>query len=349
LLPAHHALLNELASMSNSAEPSTFHTFLADLDGQGKLLRCYTQNIDGLESRAGLELGLPTKPTSPRKASSHTPRCIPLHGQLSTLHCPLCLTSVPLADHLPLPPHPLACPTCDLSSSIRSALAERSRKTGYLRASVVLYGEEHPQGELIGSAVERDLKGSGKKGEKEGKVDLLLVAGTSLSIPGVKRIVKEMARALQSQSRGNVPRVIMVNREMPKGKEWEGVFDTSIAGDIQEFAALCVDSTFTQAPPTPITTSKKRKQSTPRKMPTANTYPTPSPTPPTRKRPRNTDAVSEDPVTPTKRRALGAKSMLGRPVYPPTPESLEKENPGFASLCASPLSDRGRLLEDEEL
>jgi NAD-dependent SIR2 family protein deacetylase len=333
--------------MSNSAEPSAFHQFLADLDGQGRLLRCYTQNIDGLESRAGLELGLPTKPASPRKAGSHTPRCIPLHGQLSTLHCPLCLTSVPLADHLPLPPHPLPCPTCDLSSSIRSALSERSRKTGYLRASVVLYGEEHPQGELIGSAVERDLKGSGKKGEKEGKVDLLLVAGTSLSIPGVKRIVKEMARALQSQSRGNLPKVIMLNREMPKGKEWEGVFDTFIAGDIQDFAALCSDPTFTQAPPTPTTTPRKRKvSSTPKKVATNNPYPTPSPTP-TRKRPRTSDVESEAPITPTKRRVV--KSLLIRPVYPPTPESLEKEKPDFSFECASPLSDRGRLLLVEEL
>jgi len=333
--------------MSISAEPSAFHKLLADLDGRGRLLRCYTQNIDGLEGRAGLEIGLPTKPDSPRKVVSQTPRCIPLHGQLSTLHCPLCLTSVPLADHLPLPPHPLACPTCDLSSSIRSALSERSRKSGYLRASVVLYGEEHPQGELIGSAVERDLKGSGKKGEKEGKVDMLLVAGTSLSIPGVKRIVKEMARALQSHSRGNLPRVIMVNREMPKGKEWEGVFDTIIAGDIQEFAALCVDPTFTQAPPTPITTPKKRKQSTPRKVPMANPYPTPSPTP-TRKRPRKTDLESDGPVTPLKRKGV-VKSLQQNTVYPPTPESLEKEKPVFSSLYASPLSDRGRLLHDEEL
>jgi NAD-dependent SIR2 family protein deacetylase len=332
--------------MSNSAEPSAFHNFLADLDGQGRLLRCYTQNIDGLESRAGLELGLSTKPTSPRKVVSHTPRCIPLHGQLSTLHCPLCLTSVPLTDHLPLPPHLLPCPTCDLSSSIRSALSERSRKTGYLRASVVLYGEEHPQGELIGSAVERDLKGSGKKSEKEGKVDLLLIAGTSLSIPGVKRIVKEMARALQSQTRGNLPRVIMVNREMPKGKEWEGVFDTFVAGDIQDFAALCSDPTFAQAPPTPVTT-KERQQSTPRKTPIANPYPTPSPTP-TRKRPRKSDLESEAPITPTKRRGV-VKSLQQRSVYPPTPESLEKEKPDFSSICAGPLSDRGRFLLHEDL
>jgi NAD-dependent histone deacetylase SIR2 len=226
-------------------------------------------------------------------------------------------------------------------------LSERSRKTGYLRASVVLYGEEHPQGELIGSAVERDLKGTGKKEEKEGKVDLLLVAGTSLSIPGVKRIVKEMARALHGRKgTAGTPRVLMINREMPKGKEWEEVFDTFIAGDIQEFAEYCSDPAFAQAPPTPATTPKKRKVSTPKEV-TANPWPTPSPTP-TRKRTRGSEPATEGPITPIKRRPI-SKSVLGRPVFPPTPESLEKTQSESIPECSSPLSERSRPLHDEDL
>ena len=338
--------------MSDSAEPSQFHQLLADLDGQGKLLRCYTQNIDGLEGKAGLEIGLPTNPSdSWRKTVGRTPRCIPLHGQLSTLHCPLCLTSVPLIEQLPLPSNPIPCPTCDLTSSIRSALSERQRKIGYLRASVVLYGEEHPQGELIGSAVERDLKGTGRLGEKEGKVDFLLVAGTSLSIPGVKRIVKEMARVLHTRKSG-LPRVVMVNRELPKGAGWDGVFDTFIAGDIQDFAAHCSMPTLTQGSTTTTTAttpSKKRKfDTTPKKVAPTNPYPTPSPTP-TRKRPRPSVAgsVSQGPVTPSKRRAV-AKSSLGQPEYPPTPESLEKGQAHFVNVCASPLSHRSTPLHGDE-
>jgi NAD-dependent SIR2 family protein deacetylase len=333
--------------MSNTAEPSRFHQLMSDLDGQGRLLRCYTQNIDGLEGRAGLDIGLPPKPRPAKErtppSSIRTPRCIPLHGQLSTLHCPLCLTSVPLIDHLPLPPHLLPCPTCDLASSIRSALSERTRKTGYLRASVVLYGEEHPQGESIGSAVERDLKGTGRKDEKEGKVDLLLVAGTSLSIPGVKRIVKEMARVLHSHSRKNgLPRVILINREFPKGAEWNGVFDTFIAGDIQDFATCWSDPSYTRPPPASSTTPRKRiLETTPKKPTTINPYPTPSPTP-TRKRPRASDLVSDGPVTPTKRRAT---AKLGRPECPITPQSLQKPEREWTAICASPLSDRGSSLD----
>jgi NAD-dependent SIR2 family protein deacetylase len=346
LLPAHHALLNELASLSDAADPSTFHNLLSDLDGQGRLLRCYTQNIDGLEGRAGLEIGLPPNPTkikSPRKSSAgktesdnqRTPRCIPLHGQLSHLHCPLCLTSCPLVDYLPLPPHPIPCPTCDLSSSIRSALSERQRKVGHVRASVVLYGEEHPQGELIGKAVERDLRGTGRIGEKEGKVDLLLVAGTSLSIPGVKRIVKEMARSLKSRSGG--PKVILVNREMPKGAEWQGVFDTFIAGDVQDFARYCSDQTFALSTTTPIpemATPKKRKATTSKEIDISTAYPTPSPTP-ARKRPRMHHAEVEAPTTPTKRTTPAGKTLPGVV----TPQSLERGEYAFSEVPPSPLSD----------
>lgn len=358
MLPAHHALLNELASLSNAADPSTFHNLLSDLDGQGRLLRCYTQNIDGLEGRAGLEIGLPpnhSKAKPPRKSQSadtlesdnrRTPRCIPLHGQLSHLHCPLCLTSVPLDDYLPLPPHPLPCPTCDLSSSIRSALSERQRKTGHLRASVVLYGEEHPQGELIGKAVERDLRGTGRIGEKEGKVDLLLVAGTSLSIPGVKRIVKEMAKSLHSSSRSKSgvrtggPRVILVNSEMPKGAEWQEVFDTFIAGDIQDFARYCTDPNFALC--TEMATPKKRKVATPKKDDLSNAYPTPSPTP-TRKRPRISSTVDE-PTTPTKRRSPGGKGKQGGWNGLATPQSLKKKGEYvFSEIPPSPMSgEQGR-------
>jgi hypothetical protein len=43
------------------------HQLLRTLDGQGRLLRVYTQNIDGLEEKTGLKAGLPQKPPSKGK------------------------------------------------------------------------------------------------------------------------------------------------------------------------------------------------------------------------------------------------------------------------------------------
>lgn len=328
-------------------------------------MRCYTQNIDGLEARAGLEVGIPARHTrsSPKKglsassvidgsgpptpglspSSSPThhppaPRCIPLHGQLTHLYCQLCPTIVPLASHLPLPPYQIPCPTCHLSSSIRHALSERQRKVGSLRASVVLYGEEHPQGELIGSVVERDLRGIGRKGEKEGKVDLLLVAGTSLAIPGVKRIVKEMARSLAGPSRSpggdrkkrEGPGTILVNREIPKGAEWEGIFDTFISGDIQDFTTRYLTNLeFECSLPTPSPNSERYR--TPKKRKAATGMPPTPDTTPSRlvKSALSSSTRTLMPETPTrtpttKRRRvdidIGSESRIGLPLTPrPTP------------------------------
>ncbi|ORX38659.1 DHS-like NAD/FAD-binding domain-containing protein [Kockovaella imperatae] len=293
LLPHHHALMTELASLSLSTQPTGFHRYLKALDDEGRLLRVYTQNIDLLEAKAGLELGIPELPrSSPRKARvkpnltpasppispsrppSTTPeedspsftqhasvsrpyRAIPLHGTLSSLHCPVCSTSVPLYDYLPLPTGPIPCPACEDASSIRTALAERPRKSGSLRPSVVLYGEEHPEGEKIGQVVERDLKGTGSKVAREGRVDFLLVCGTSLSILGVKRIVKEMAKSLQSRP-GTEIKTVFVNDEPPKptAAEWEDVFDVFVRGDVQDFVTKYVANlAYVIDPVTP----KKRK------------------------------------------------------------------------------------------
>ncbi|ORY35391.1 DHS-like NAD/FAD-binding domain-containing protein [Naematelia encephala] len=294
LLPHHHGLMTRLAELADRADPTAFHRWLKDIDDSGRLVRCYTQNIDGLESKAGLGVGVPlgppprkrrkiatstvhssttlvetprpmsttipetpppmsnllpetdpdpffppTPPSSQPTASTSTspPRVIPLHGTLSDLTCPRCSSHFPLGPHLPLPPHHLPCPSCTLSASLRAALAERSRPIGNLRAGVVLYGEHHPHGESIGAAVERDLRA-------KPAVDLVLVVGTSLSVPGVKRMVTEFARSVRS-SRSNGAsgtrtaevKCVCVNREW-LGKSWEGVFDTFLKGDAEDFVRL---------------------------------------------------------------------------------------------------------------
>jgi NAD-dependent histone deacetylase SIR2 len=317
LLPAHHELLNDLVRRSDDASPTHFHLFLARLEGEERLLRCYTQNIDGLEGKAGLDVGIRSEAfkgrtgsgnrarSNPRKKVVEKPsgesdlmnadmtvpltppsptllplpnlgtdlpfdphphphpqprshRVIPLHGQLNTLICALCKYVIPITPHLPLPGNPIPCPSCHDHATIRTALSERARPVGALRANVVLYGEEHPQGESIGSIVERDLRGTGRKGEKEGKADMLLVAGTSLAVPGVKRIVKEMSRALSTRSG---LRTVFINNEPPiRGNaEWEGVFDVWVKGDVQRFVTDVLDNPAYWTPPTLPRTPRKRK------------------------------------------------------------------------------------------
>ncbi|KAK4683594.1 hypothetical protein P7C73_g6645, partial [Tremellales sp. Uapishka_1] len=290
LLPLHHELINTLSALSAAATPTPFHAFLKHAHEEGRLKRCFTQNIDGLERKAGLEVGI---------GSSST--CIPLHGQLDSLTCTLCPALLPLSTFLPLPlsPTPIACPTCSLEASLRLALSERARPTGTLRANIVLYGEEHPQGERIGHVIEKDIRST---------VDLLLVAGTSLLIPGVKKLVKDISRSIRrNESHPRGIRTVLLNEQLPKG-EWKNVFDVWVKGDIQDFV---VD--YLATPSIPTSTPRKSAQtqtkptsppgssdfSTPRKHKAATVFPpTPRPTPPFSQAKRQRER--EPDTTPTK-------------------------------------------------
>lgn len=209
-------MIAQLFELSDAATPTPFHRLLRALSDQGKLLRVYTQNIDGIESKSGLSFGVPeganlqkpSKGASPvlqqpkflgmNTSSERTPICIPLHGTLETLRCQCCATAFPLGDYLPflksgnLPD----CPQCASTEEIRLRSGKRAHGIGKLKPSVVLYNEVHKDAELVGEAVLKDLGGGSKKGVSE--ADLVLVVGTSLKVPGTKRIVREFANAIHS-------------------------------------------------------------------------------------------------------------------------------------------------------
>ena len=273
-------MIAQLAEMSESAQPTPFHHLLRALYDRGKLLRVYTQNIDALESKSGLTFGVPEvggprgKPKSRAGPSAsqdmpgrlpspppEIPRCIPLHGTLGTMHCVSCTHVFPLRDHLEhlssgIPPY---CPECTTLEKVRQMSGKRSRGVGKLRPSVVLYNEDHKDGEHVGEVVRKDLTGSSPR------ADLLLVVGTSLRVPGTKRIVREFSKAVRlratkanantnttaegdSQTPISSPRRSPVANEGPitsvylnldfpvPTRDWEGVFDVWLKGDAQQFA-----------------------------------------------------------------------------------------------------------------
>ncbi|KAL1949291.1 hypothetical protein VTO73DRAFT_8172 [Trametes versicolor] len=290
-------MIAQLSQMSESAEPTPFHRFLRVLDERRRLLRVYTQNIDALEEKSGLSFGVPEldcKRYKPRPAKgkantalvdppeepvagrlpsppAETPRCIPLHGTLQMMHCQTCRHSYPLRDYIgPLASGtPPPCPQCTALEETRQLVGKRSRGVGRLRPSVVLYNEDHKDGEEVGNVVRKDLIGS-SKGKGRAGADLLLVVGTSLRVPGTKRIVREFSKAVRSRYDAmNAPpedaatsshglatptpsprrspaedeeppvRTVYLNLDFPvPTREWEGVFDVWIRGDAQSFARM---------------------------------------------------------------------------------------------------------------
>ncbi|KAG6915866.1 hypothetical protein DXG01_009573 [Tephrocybe rancida] len=303
-------MIAQLWGLSQAAKPTAFHNVLRALDDRGKLLRVYTQNIDAIEEKCGLSFGVPEfedkrckgrskmmtaaadcliKETSPYEASrllcppADPPRCIPLHGTLQSMHCQICNYTYPLEEHLSslTSGQPPQCPECTSMEQTRQLIGKRARGVGKLRPSVVLYNEAHKDGEGVGEVVKKDLIGS-SKGKGRSGADLLLVVGTSLRVPGTKRMVREFAKAVRSRgtrsshstpSPGSSPRPspgtdeeppmksIYLNLDFPvPTREWEGVFDAWIQGDAQGFADMLQEEIEREARAKELASERKRRR-----------------------------------------------------------------------------------------
>ncbi|WFD19084.1 hypothetical protein MCAP1_001304 [Malassezia caprae] len=192
-----YAMMAELKDMADAAQPTLFHHWLKRLDMEGRLQRVYTQNIDGLEEKAGLTLGVGSGEAlvsgSKRKrtgrawqrsqsdsavlSASHEapapqplfPRAIPLHGNLSSLSCMLCshtqtldaARDVRARDALETLRRgdPVWCERCETADELRTSAGLRSRGIGRMKINVVLYHGENDTAEHVGACVERDLLG----------------------------------------------------------------------------------------------------------------------------------------------------------------------------------------------
>ena len=303
-------MIAQLSDLSQAAQPTSFHYLLRALDDRGRLLRVYTQNIDAIEQKSGLSFGVPEFEGKRNKSRSkqkfniadqpypaastsrllsppvETPRCIPLHGTLQTMHCQICNHSFPLHQYLPslTSGQPPSCPECISLETTRQLVGKRPRGIGKLRPNVVLYNEAHKDGEGVGDVVQRDLIGS-SKGKGRSGADLLLVVGTSLRVPGTKRMVREFAKAVRARSASTkdessslatpapspcrspmadeepVPKAVYLNLDFPvPTREWEGVFDAWIQGDAQLFSEMLHAEIEKEAKAKEIVVERKKKR-----------------------------------------------------------------------------------------
>ena len=220
------------------------HKFIRQLRDQRKLVRCYTQNIDGLEGREGLitdlsrgtgvrtrftknSVNLPYSPINSLPGSKLDGGCevVQLHGDLESLRCTICsetfqwdeengevLLSKGVAPN---------CPKCAAKNQIREDKGMRSTTVGTLRPNIVLYGEQHPFAEELGAITESDLKLG---------PEVVLILGTSLKVNGLQVIVREFARSVHAKT-SKKRKVIFVNHTKPPGGVWREFIDYHIAMD----------------------------------------------------------------------------------------------------------------------
>jgi len=175
----------------------------------------------------------------------------------------------------------------------RQLIGKRPRRVGKLRPSVVLYNEDHKDAEGVGEIVRRDLVGA-PKGRGRSGADLVLVVGTSLKVPGTKRIVREFSKAVRTRATGSAKatssessplssqsssrsqpssskgdsredeppiRSIYLNLDFPvPTREWDGVFDAWVQGDAQTFARMLLEELSKEAIAKEQAAERKRRR-----------------------------------------------------------------------------------------
>ncbi|CCD22829.1 NAD-dependent histone deacetylase SIR2 NDAI_0A06750 [Naumovozyma dairenensis CBS 421] len=192
---------------------SPLHSFIKMLYDKGKLLRNYTQNIDNLESYAGIPAD----------------KLIQCHGSFATASCVTCHWKLPGEKifsnirNLELP----LCPYCyekrkqyfpasdpNEETQVENPLKDRILNSfGVLKPDITFFGEALPS--KFHKSIREDIL----------KCDLLICIGTSLKVAPVSEIVNMLP--------ANVPQVL-INRDPVRHAE----FDISLLGYCDEIATL---------------------------------------------------------------------------------------------------------------
>lgn len=200
--------ISELKKLCDASSPNLMHEFLVSFPKS----RIYTQNIDGLEEKAGMLFT--------RTMGTHG---VYLHGNLSFLVCQYCgfksrfdseaVKALEDGDEI-------FCGKCTARSNKEQNQGRRKRPIGTMHPGLIHYHQSHPDGAFIGKLIEKDKD-----------CDMFIVIGTSLKVDGIKKIVKLFAKSISVAGRR-----ILVNKTA-LGKEWDGVFDYFYEGDCIDFIA----------------------------------------------------------------------------------------------------------------
>ncbi|OBU01366.1 hypothetical protein VE01_00238 [Pseudogymnoascus verrucosus] len=216
-----HDMVREMSHMTRQANPTMFHHMIATIAEEGRLMRLYTQNVDGIDT--SLE---PLRTNIPLNSRGPWPKTIQLHGGLEKMVCTKCRALSDFDGSLFEGSEPPSCKACEELDEIRTTLAgKRSHGIGRLRPRIVLYNEYNPDEEAIGAVTTADLKS---------RPDAVIVVGTSLKVPGVKRIAREMCQVARGRKDGFTA---WINHgPEPVGLEFKDCWDLVIRGDCDEVA-----------------------------------------------------------------------------------------------------------------
>jgi NAD-dependent histone deacetylase SIR2 len=216
-----HTMVREMAEMTRAARPTPFHHLLASLAHEGRLLRLYSQNIDCIDTAM-----VPLATKVPLNAKGPWPATVQLHGGLEKMVCTKCGQLEPFKGEIFDGPEAPLCSACVVDDQVRTAHAgKRSHGIGRLRPRFVLYNEYNPDEEAIGNVSSADLKA---------RPDAVLVVGTSLKVPGTRRLVKEMCQVTRGR-RDGFTAWVNIDSE-PKGIDFKDCWDLVVRAPCDKVA-----------------------------------------------------------------------------------------------------------------
>ncbi|KAF2018962.1 DHS-like NAD/FAD-binding domain-containing protein [Aaosphaeria arxii CBS 175.79] len=215
-----HDMVRSLSHETKKAQPTAFHHLLATLAQEGRLLRLYSQNVDGIDASIP-----PLKTQVPLPKKGPWPKTVQLHGGLDHMVCSKCSALSNFDAEKFNGPTPPACGHCQENDAVRAVAEKRSHGIGRLRPRMVLYNEHNPDDEAIGSCVSADLRT---------RPDAVIVAGTTLKVPGVRRIAREMCATVRDRRDGVA---IWINNDPePLGKDLSNSWDIIVKGPCDDVA-----------------------------------------------------------------------------------------------------------------
>ncbi|KAK0268299.1 hypothetical protein LTR35_015593 [Friedmanniomyces endolithicus] len=219
-----HSMISQMSRLTKDAQPTQFHHMLATMAQDDRLLRLYSQNVDGLDTNME---PLRTRTPLTKDAHGKWPRTVQLHGGLDKMVCTKCREVSDLnADLFDGQDAPL-CPTCEVVDDIRTVHeGKRSHGIGRLRPRMVLYHEQGPDENAIGNCSVEDLRR---------RPDAVIVVGTTLKVPGLQRLVKEMCKVVRNRKDGGL--AIWINPDPPPAAGgFRECFDIIVQGTCDEVA-----------------------------------------------------------------------------------------------------------------
>lgn len=155
-----------------------------------------------------------------------------LHGSLAQVICNLCRGTCEFSQEvLEAYKNGVApqCKKCSELAKVRQTAGKRKctwNKCGILLPNIVLYQQEHPNGEEIEIIHQAKMRR---------KPDLMIVIGTSLQVPGFQKLVKTAAKNVHTNGG-----ICMYSdaKLLSKRSQWRNVLDYQIVGNCDVFVNL---------------------------------------------------------------------------------------------------------------